>query len=186
VPMVTSRVLSTWVSAGTLPRPYLPSPLPTLALTYPRPYLPSPLPTLALTYLPPSPTLTLPLGTSRKMAPTFTKAEAAADTGGGGGGGGVSGGGVGGAGGGAGGGGGGRAEAYELFLRYEAWKAAYNAYDVMDAVRHILSIPWRYLLWLYVPWLYVPWLHLLWLYLPIGAAHFLPAEVGRLPGTAHR
>ena len=33
--------------------------------------------------------------------------------------------------------GGGRAEAYELFLRYEAWKAAYNAYDVMDAVRHI-------------------------------------------------
>ena len=113
------------------------------------------------------------------MAPTFTKAEAAADTGGGGGG--VSGGGVGGAGGGAGGGGGGRAEAYELFLRYEAWKAAYNAYDVMDAVRHILSIPWRYLLWLYVPWL-----HLLWLYLPIGAAHFLPAEVGRLPGTAHR
>lgn len=69
------------------------------------------------------------------MAPTFTKAEVAANTGGGGGG--VNGGGIGGAGGGAGGGGGGRAEAYELFLRYEAWKAAYNAYDVMDAVRHI-------------------------------------------------
>ena len=47
------------------------------------------------------------------MAPTFTKAEADDDTSGG-----------------------GRAEAYDLFLRYEAWKAAYNAYDVMDAVRH--------------------------------------------------
>ena len=47
------------------------------------------------------------------MAPTFTKAEVDDDTSRG-----------------------GRAEAYDLFLRYEAWKAAYNAYDVMDAVRH--------------------------------------------------
>ena len=71
------------------------------------------------------------------MAPTFTKAEAASHLGGGGGG--VGGGGVGGAGGGgSAGGGGGRAEVYELFLRYEAWKAAYNAYDLMDAVRHTL------------------------------------------------
>lgn len=74
---------------------------------------------------------------SRKMAPTFTKAEAASHTGGGAGG--VGGGRVGGAGGGgSAGGGGGRAEVYELFLRYEAWKAAYNAYDLMDAVRHTL------------------------------------------------
>ena len=71
------------------------------------------------------------------MAPTFTKAEAASHIGGGGGG--VGGGGVGGAGGGgSAGGGGGRAEVYELFLRYEAWKTAYNAYDLMDAVRHTL------------------------------------------------
>ena len=71
------------------------------------------------------------------MAPTFTKAEAASHIGGGGGG--VGGGGVGGAGGGGSAGvGGGRAEVYELFLRYEAWKAAYNAYDLMDAVRHTL------------------------------------------------
>ena len=97
MPTVTSRVPSTWASAGTPPRPYLPSPLPTLALTY----------------LPPSSTLTLTPGTNSKMAPTFTKAEVDDDTSRG-----------------------GRAEAYDLFLRYEAWKAAYNAYDVMDAVRH--------------------------------------------------
>jgi hypothetical protein len=54
------------------------------------------------------------LGLGSKMAPTFTKAEVDDDTSRG-----------------------GRAEAYDLFLRYEAWKAAYNAYDVMDAVRHI-------------------------------------------------
>ena len=143
------------------------------------------------------------------MAPTFTKAEAASHLGGGGGG--VGGGGVGGAGGGdSAGGGGGRAEVYELFLRYEAWKAAYNAYDLMDAVRHTLHRAPAHLLPCCSPTppavrrgpTYdlmllglcrgpaVPRLRLATRVLPgpglrTGAAHLLRAEVGRLPRAAH-
>ena len=56
------------------------------------------------------------LALGRKMAPTFDRSDGddAAD--------------------------GGRAEVWEYFLRYEAWKAAYGAYDVMDAAAAIFAV----------------------------------------------
>ena len=56
----------------------------------------------------------------RKVAPSFEKADAADAAGGGGGSASCD-----------------REAVYELFLRYEEWKAVFKAYDVMDAVFHI-------------------------------------------------
>ena len=57
----------------------------------------------------------------KKMAPAFEKMDEGASGGGGGGGGGNSSAGV------------GRDLVYDLYLKYEAWKEAIGAYDVMDA-----------------------------------------------------